>query len=112
MACELGLGMHVNLNLFILFLFATVAALFMKEQSLINFTKTITCYATIIKIGKSSSLDKIATKLLLPLNSLEQRLEIPSTESREVVTLDNLDKNRWAVHEVLKSISLHPLVKR
>lgn len=48
-----------------------------------------------------AALNKISTKLLLTLNRLEQRLEVSSPETLEVVSLDNLDENSRAVHQVL-----------
>lgn len=45
--------------------------------------------------------NQITPEFLLPLNSLEQALEVPRTEAIEVISLDNLNKDCGAIHQVL-----------
>lgn len=62
------------------------------------------------KSSKSNSLlphyfstsHEIPPQLLLPLNRLEQALEVPRAEPVEVIPLDDLDEYRRPVHEVLR----------
>ena len=44
---------------------------------------------------------QVASKLLLTLDRLEQRPEIASPKTREIVPLDDLDENGRAIHQVL-----------
>ena len=44
---------------------------------------------------------QIASELLLSFDGLEQRFEVSGTESGEVVALDDLNEDRWPIHEVL-----------
>lgn len=46
--------------------------------------------------------DKITTLFLLTFKRLEQRLEVPGSESREVMSLDYFNENRGTVHEMLQ----------
>lgn len=48
-----------------------------------------------------NSLNQVPTELLLPLNRLKQRLEVPGAESREVMTLDDLDKDGGSIQQML-----------
>lgn len=52
------------------------------------------------------SLDEIPSQRLFTLNSLKKRLEIASTETGEVVALNNLNEDSWSVHEMLLMILL------
>jgi len=58
------------------------------------------------RTAASTGLQEISTKFLLPLDSLEQRLEVSGTETREVVPLDDFNENRGSVHEVLWKVSV------
>jgi hypothetical protein len=44
---------------------------------------------------------QIPSEFLLSFNSLEQGLEVPSTEPVEIVPLNDLDEHSWTVHQVL-----------
>jgi hypothetical protein len=70
--------------------------LFQIHQMLVN-TSTI------------PALYQVSSQLLLALYRLKQRFEIAGSETREVVSLYNLDKNRWTIHQVLISfVSVYP----
>lgn len=45
---------------------------------------------------------QIASLRLLPLDSLKQTLEVPSSESIKLVPLNNLNENRRAIHQRLR----------
>lgn len=47
-------------------------------------------------------LDQISTELLLPLERLEQRLEVAGSEAREVVSLDDFNEDGRAIHQMLR----------
>lgn len=47
-------------------------------------------------------LNQIAAQFLLTLDSLEQRLEVTSTEAGEVMSLNDLNKDGRTVHQVLQ----------
>lgn len=50
---------------------------------------------------KQNHLTQIASELLLPLDRFEQRFEVASTKAREIVALDDLNKDSRPIHEVL-----------
>lgn len=49
-------------------------------------------------------LNQVSAQFLLPLDSLEQRLEVTSTEAGEVMSLDDLDEDGRTVHHVLRPL--------
>ena len=55
-------------------------------------------------------LNQIPARLLLPLDGLKERFEIPRPETREVVALNNLDEDSGPVHQVLLLLGLCPLL--
>lgn len=57
-------------------------------------------------------LQKVAPQLLLSLNCLEQGLEIASTKSGKVVSLNDLDEDSWSVHEMLRPETLAVFVSQ
>lgn len=59
----------------------------------------------------SSFSDQVTAQLLLSLDSLEQRLEVSSAKAVEVVSLDDLNEDRGAVHQMLLGISTDPRKK-
>ena len=63
--------------------------------------------AAVTVIRFLQALNQVATQLLLSLDSLEQRLEVASTEAGEVVALDDLNEDGWTIHHVLQSLVLH-----
>jgi hypothetical protein len=50
--------------------------------------------------------NEVSTQLLLSLNSLEQRLEVSSTKSIKVVSLDDFNEDSGAIHHVLFHTSI------
>ena len=48
----------------------------------------------------------IAAQSLFRLDSFKERLEISSSKSRKIVSLDDLDKECWSVHQVLQDMSV------
>jgi hypothetical protein len=44
---------------------------------------------------------QISSEFLLPFNGFEQRFEVSSTEPGEIIALDDFNKDRWPIHEVL-----------
>jgi hypothetical protein len=72
-----------------------------------------TSYSRSVKMPINAStipaLDQVASQLLLALYRLKQRFEIAGSETREVISLYNLDENRRTIHQVLISfVSVHP----
>lgn len=49
----------------------------------------------------SDKSNQISSLSLLPLNSLEERLEISGAKAREIVSLDDLNEDRGTIKEVL-----------
>lgn len=54
-----------------------------------------------LSVFLARSLNQISTKGLLPLNCLEERFEVTSTEAGKVVSLDDFNEDSRTIHEVL-----------
>ena len=62
-------------------------------------------------VTNSTPSNQITTQLLLTLNRLKERLEVSGAKARKVVSLDDLNKDSRAIHQVLspRISSLHLL---
>lgn len=76
--------------------------------------KKMTTFMSLNFSGTNSSpSNQITTQLLLTFNGLKERLEVSSAKPRKVVSLNDLNKDSRAIHQVLspRVSSLHPLFR-
>ena len=73
------------------------------------YKKTTTLTSFNFSVINSSPSNQITTQLLLTLNRLKERLEVSGAKTRKVVSLDDLNKDSRAIHQVLspRVSSLH-----
>ena len=75
------------------------------------YKKTTTLMSLNFSVTNSTPSNQITTQLLLTLNRLKERLEVSGAKTRKVVSLDDLNKDSRAIHQVLspRVSSLHLL---
>lgn len=65
------------------------------------YKKTTTLMCSILVSPSSFPSNQITTQLLLTLNRLKERLEVSGAKAGEVVSLNDLNEDSRAIHQVL-----------